>query len=140
MSHSALASWQVAKPYSLDLRERVWAAWQNGEGSQRELAERFAVSASFVRDLSRRFRASGQVAARAHGGGRQLKADAKTIQRLAALVLKYNDLTYDEYHQRLRGAGGARSLSRAAVGRLLRRLDLTRKKRRSRTMKPTASG
>ena len=140
MSYTLLARWRVAKPYSLDLRERVWAAWQNGEGSQRELAERFAVSASFVRDLSRRFRTSGQVAARAHGGGRKLKADASTIKRLAALVLKHNDLTYDEYHQRLGTAGRTCSLSRAAVGRLLRRLDLTRKKRRSRTMKPKASG
>ena len=30
----------MAKGYSLDLRQRVWSAWQNGEGSQRELARR----------------------------------------------------------------------------------------------------
>ena len=116
----------MAKGYSLDLRQRVWSAWQNGEGSQRKLAERFAVSPSFVRDLSRRFRTSGSVAAKAHGGGRPLKADPKTIKRLEGLVAKHNDLTCDEYHQRLCTTGAA--LSRASVGRLLRGLGLTRKK------------
>lgn len=130
----------MAASYSLDLRQRVWAAWQRGEGSQRGLAERFAVSASFVRDLSARFRTTGSVAASAHAGGRKLKADAKTIQRLVKLVTKHNDLTYDEYHQRLTTGTSAGSLSRAAVGRLLRRLGLTRKKRRSKTMKPAVSG
>ena len=41
----------MAKGYSLDLPQRAWRAWQNGEGSQRELAGRFAVSLSFVRDF-----------------------------------------------------------------------------------------
>ena len=127
----------MAKGYSLDLRRRVWSAWQAGEGSQRALAQRFAVSLSFVRDLSRRFRATGSVAAKPHGGGQPLKADAKTIRRLEALVARHNDLTYDEYHRRLCAKGAA--LSRASVGRLLIRLDLTRKKRRSKTMKPAAS-
>ena len=127
----------MAKGYSLDLRQRVWAAWQQGEGSQRELARRFAVSLSFVRDLSRRFRATGSVAAKPHGGGQKLKADAKTIRRLEALVTRHNDLTYDEYHRRLCAKGV--TLSRATVGRLLIRLDLTRKKRRSKTMKPAAN-
>ena len=128
----------MAKGYSLDLRQRVWSAWQKGEGSQRELAKRFAVSASFVRDLSRRFRESGSVAAKPYGGGQPLKADAKTIKRLETLVAKHNDLTYDEYHRRLCARGS--DLSRSSVGRLLIRLNLTRKKRRSKTTKPAASG
>ena len=128
----------MAKGYSLDLRQRVWSAWQHGEGSQRELARRFAVSLSFVRDLSRRFRQSGSVAAKPYGGGQPLKADARTIKRLETLVAKHNDLTYDEYHRRLSTAGSP--LSRSSVGRLLRRLGLTRKKRRSKTTKPAVSG
>ena len=115
----------------------MWAAWQAGKGSQRVLAQRFAVSLSFVRDLSRRFRATGSVVAKPHGGGQPLKADVKTIRRLEALVAKHNDLTYDEYHRRLCARGS--TLSRASVGRLLVRLDLTRKKRRSKTTKPAAS-
>ena len=60
----------MSKAYSLDLRERVWGAWQRGGGSQPQIAARFGVSVSFVRDLSRRWRESGAVAAKAHGGGR----------------------------------------------------------------------
>ena len=118
---------------------RVWTAWQSGTESQREVAARFGVSESFVRDLSRRFRATGSVATKAHGGGRRLAANAKTIARLEALVAKHNDLTNDEYHRRL-CARGAASMSRSAVGRLLVRLDLTRKKRRSRTTSAKANG
>ena len=127
----------MPRAYSEDLRERVWAAWQAGHESQPAVAARFGVSASFVRDLSRRFRATGSVAPKAHGGGRRPAADQKTVARLEALVARHNDLTYDEYHRRLR-AKGAR-LSRSALGRLLLRLDLTRKKRRSKTTKPAAS-
>ena len=128
----------MAKAYSADLRERVWAAWQNGHESQREVAARFGVSESFVRDLSRRVRATGSVAAKPHGGGRRLTADAKTLAKLEALVTRHNDLTNDEYHRRLCAKGGA--LSRSTVGRLLLRLDLTRKKRRSKTTSEPASG
>jgi transposase len=129
----------MPKAYSEDLRGRVWAAWQEGNESQRAVAARFGVSESFVRDLSRRFRATGSVAAKAHGGGRRLAADTKTIARLEALVAKHNDLTNDEYHRRLCAKGAAR-LSRSAVGRLLLRLGLTRKKRRSKTTSARANG
>ena len=130
----------MAKPYSLDLRERVWAAWQEGQESQGEIARRFAVSGSFVRDLSRRFRVDGTVAPRAHGGGRSKAADAKTLARLQALVVQRNDATNDEYHRALCATKGVVNVSRATVGRLLLALGLTRKKRRSRTTNARASG
>src|SRR5438270_592446 len=44
------------KPYSLDLRRRVLGAWQRGEGSQRQLASRFSVHLTFVRNLLRLYR------------------------------------------------------------------------------------
>lgn len=47
--------------YSADLRHRVIEAWENKEGSQRQLAQRFKVSLSFVRNLLRHYRSSGQV-------------------------------------------------------------------------------
>lgn len=132
-----VAGWRMPKAYSEDLRERVWAAWQKGDESQQAVAVRFGVSASFVRDLSRRFRTTGALAPKVHGGGRRLAADAKTVARLEKLVARHNDLTNDEYHRRLAAKGA--TLSRATVGRMLVRLDLTRKKRRSKTTKPAAS-
>lgn len=66
----------MAKGYSLDLRRRGFGAWPRGEGSQSEIAARFALSASFVRDLSRRLRESGDVAAKPYGGGRAPSVNA----------------------------------------------------------------
>ena len=127
----------MPRAYSADLCERVWAAWQRGDESQQAVAARFGVSASFVRDLSRRFRTSGTLAPKVHGGGRRPAADKKTVAKLAALAARHNDLTNDEYHRRLVAKGAA--LSRATVGRMLLRLALTRKKRRSKTTKLAAS-
>ena len=59
----------MARSYSMDLREPVWKAWQAGEGSQRALAEHFAVGLSFVRDLSRRFRQGGTLEQRGQRHG-----------------------------------------------------------------------
>lgn len=41
----------MARPYSLDLRIRVIRAYQNQEGSQRQIAQRFQVSLTFVRNF-----------------------------------------------------------------------------------------
>ena len=43
-------------PYSMDLRERVAAVIDEGEGSQRQVAKRFRVSVSFVTRLLQRRR------------------------------------------------------------------------------------
>ena len=128
----------MAKAYSLDLRQKVFGAWQNGEGSQAQMARRFGVSVSFVRDLSRRFRTSGGVAAKVHGGGRVPGANAATCQQIERLVAAHNDHTVDEHRQSLAESG--HRLSRSALGRTLLKLGLTHKKRRSATtsVKPSA--
>ena len=95
----------MPKAYSADLCERVWAAWQKGNESQQAVAARFGVSASFLRDLSRRFRTSGTLVPKAHGGGRRPAADKKAVAKLEALAARHNDLTNDEYHRQLRARG-----------------------------------
>ena len=127
----------MAKAYSLDLRRKVFAAWQQGESSQAEVGERFGVSESFVRDLSALHRQTGDVAARPHGGGRQALATPAALAQLVGLVAAHNDHTIGEHHQSLLAAGFA--LSAATTGRLLLRLRLTRKKRRSRTTRRAAN-
>ena len=121
----------MARAYSFDLRERVWAAWQRGEGTRPQLAARFGVSVSFVRDLARRGRERGEVAAKAHGGGRRPAADAAAQVAIAAAVAACNDATVDEHRQSLAAAG--HRFARSTLGRWLLRLGLTRKKRRSAT-------
>ena len=59
----------MAKAYSQDLRARIQQAWAGGASTRAQLAARFDVSVSCVRDLIRRVRQTGSVAASARGGG-----------------------------------------------------------------------
>ena len=52
-----------------DLRQRVVDAYYNNEGSIRGLVKRFMVSAGFVRDLLGRFKVTGHIDPKPHGGG-----------------------------------------------------------------------
>ena len=128
----------MAKSYSLDLRRKVFAAWQKGDSSQAEVAVRFGVSASFVRDLSALHRQTGDVAPRPRGGGQRSLATPAALEHLTGLAAVHNDHTIAEHHQGMVAAGYA--LSAATVGRMLLRLRLTRKKRRSKTTRPAANG
>ncbi len=49
------------EPLSLDLRERIVDVDERGEGSQSQIAQRFAVSRSAVGKLVRQMRRSGSV-------------------------------------------------------------------------------
>lgn len=128
----------MARAYSVDLRRKVWAAWQKGDASQAEIAHRFGVSASFVRDLSRLHRQTGDVVPRPRGGGRRALATPVALARLGSLVRAHDDDTIAEHHQNMLAAGFR--LSAATVGRMLLALRQTRKKRRLKTTRPAASG
>ena len=96
----------MAKPYSLDLRQKVFAAWQAGEGSQAQVARRFGVSRSFARDPAALHRRSGSVEARAHGGGRTSPLHQTACrQAVAAAVAAQNDATIQEHRASLAAAG-----------------------------------
>ena len=128
----------MAKAYSLDLRRKVFAAWQQGEQSQAAVGARFRVSESFVGDLAALHRQTGDVAARPRGGGRQSLATRAVLEHLGGLVRAHHDHSIAEHHADMVAAGFA--LSAATVGRMLLRLRLTRKKRRSKMMRPAANG
>jgi transposase len=92
-------------PYSKDLRERVAAAVDHGEGSQREIARRFRVSLTFVFRLLRRRREAGTLDPKPHGGCPPPALGPDELQRLAELVREKPDATLDQ----LRDRGGFRS-------------------------------
>ena len=127
----------MARAYSLDLRRKVFAAWQYGKGSQATVGARFGVSESFVGDLAALHRQTGDVAARPRGGGRKSLATPAALAHLSGLVAANNDHTIAEHHAGMLAAGFA--LSAATVGRMLLRLRQTRKKRRSKTTRPAPS-
>ncbi len=55
------------RPYSNDFRLKVVRAYERGEGSQRDLAQRFDVRLSFIQELRQRYRQTGSVAPQTTG-------------------------------------------------------------------------
>ena len=108
-------------PYSMDLRERVLAACDDGMGTA-EVAEAFSVSPAWVRRLKQRRRATGSITPRTTTPGPKPTL-APHADRLRELVRDDPDLTAEEYRDRL-GVGTAP----VTVWRMLRRLGLTHKK------------
>jgi transposase len=107
----------------MDLRTRVIAAYDRGEGSQAEIAQRFAVSSRWLQKLLQRRRATGSLAAKPHGGGRTALVTGAVAEQLRQAVTDTPDATLEELRQRL-----SVPASRMAVFRALRRLQITRKK------------
>lgn len=117
----------MARPYSVDLRERVVRAVEGG-ASRRATAAKFEVSISFVVKLMQRWRARGTLQPDRIGGWKQSTLVAHA-ERVRALVAAEPDLTIAELQSRLAAAGI--TASRSAIGRCLIATGLTRKKRRS---------
>ena len=117
------------KSYSLDLRQKIIHAYQRRLGSQRALAELFGVSVSFVEQLLRHHRCTGNVAPKPHAGGQQrrLNATAETIIREA--VHARPDITLEELCTGVADTQGLR-VSVPTMCRALQRLGLPRKKSR----------
>lgn len=112
------------RPYSKDLRERVAAAVDQGEGSQREIARRFCVSLTFVFRLLRRRRDADTLDPKPHGGCPPPALGAEDLQRLAELIAKQPDATLEQLRER-----GGFQCSLTTIWRCLHRLGLTRKKK-----------
>ena len=110
------------RPFSDDLRLRIHEARQGGE-STAEVAERFDVSAAFVRRLEQRFRLTGSLAPRQGGRGPTPKL-AGHEERLRQAVRERPDATAAEHRWRLNLPA-----SRVTVWRAMRRLGLTRKRK-----------
>src|SRR4051812_21503017 len=111
------------RPYSMDLRERVVAACDARDGTRQQIAARFSVSVSWIRDLLKRRRESGSIAPRPRGGGRALAFDGEAAGRLCDVVRADDDATLAE----LAAAAGV-ACGPSAVHRALVRLGITRKK------------
>lgn len=116
------------KPYSNDLREKIISAYQNGEGSMRSLAKRFSVSLNFVWLLIERFRETGRVDPKPHGGGQKPVIAGKHVDTLRELVRAHPDATLAELRDRFQKGTGVR-VSRSALAAKLKRLGYTRKKK-----------
>ncbi|MBZ4336759.1 helix-turn-helix domain-containing protein [Corallococcus coralloides] len=126
----------MSNGHSLDLRERVIAAWQQGEGKS-AIAQRFMLGYATVRRYIARFEASGSCRPRPHGGGARRKVDAEGEALLRRLVGERPDAT-DEELARLYTQHAQCAVGHATVNRVLHRMGLTRKKSHSMPWRATA--
>ncbi|MFM2310977.1 MAG: hypothetical protein RLZZ04_253 [Cyanobacteriota bacterium] len=114
--------------YSIDLREKILSAWQNKEGSQRDLAKRFKVSLSFIRDFLRRYRETNEIAAKPQGGDRRSKIKGKERELLKIIVTEQNDIYLREIQAAIQQRAGI-EVSVSSLCRTLKQLKLERKKK-----------
>ena len=112
------------RPYSMDLRERVAAAIDAGEGSQRQVAKRFRVSVSFVTRLVQRRRDAGTLAPKTHGGGPRPALGFPERVRLAVRIAEHPDATLKQLKE-----WGGFACTLTTLWRTLRRFRLTYKKK-----------
>lgn len=116
------------KPYSTDLRERIVRAYEDGEGTQRELAERFDVSLRCVQMLLHRWREDSTVEPKPHGGGQPAKISPPQEDHLRKALQEQPDATLEELRQHMREHCGI-EVSVMSVHRTLLRMGITRKKK-----------
>ena len=111
-------------PLSNDLRERIVAAVEAGEHSLQELADLFSAHLSTIVRLLQRYRTTGSVQPKPHGGGMPPKLDAQAVARLLELVRQQPDATLAELRERL-----GIPCSVMAIFRALKRNRISRKKK-----------
>lgn len=111
------------KAYSNDLRQKIVRAYENQEGSYRQLAKRFSVSLGFVQNLMKRYRATGQVDPLPHRGGSAPKLTPDQMELVAELIAKDPQATLAQLCDRLEQIIQIR-LSQATMSRIRNRLKL----------------
>ena len=114
------------RAFSNDLRQRVIAAYQAKEGTQQQIAGRFAVSVQWVRKILAHLRITGSIDPKPHGGGRNRTFDQQASDRLRQAVGDKPDATLAELAQ-IAGVTASPSM----VHRALKDLGITRKKKRN---------
>ena len=118
------------KAYSRDLRQKIVDAYNNKEGSYRQLAKRFRVSLSFVQNLLKRYREVGTLEPKPHGGGQTPKLTPEQRALVPQLVAEDEVATLDQLCERLEQRTGVR-VSRATMGRILKHFQLPRSRQRA---------
>lgn len=114
-------------PYSIDLRQRIINAYEAREGSQRQIAERFQVSLSFVKRLIRRYRETGALKPKCHGGGAIAIIKQSELKQIEQLVKEQPDALLRELCERWEVRKGVK-VSISTMHRRLEKLKLTTKK------------
>ena len=123
---------------SQDLRERIVAAYERGEGSYRELAQRFGVSKPYVGKLVRQKRELGHCRCLLQNNGRKRLLDQEQQDRLRKHLQEHPDATVAQRHEELK-LPGSEHATYIACRRLGWRYKKSRSERLSRIVKTSPS-
>jgi transposase len=115
--------------YSLDFRQKIVSAYEDGVETIVEVAERFEVSPSFIKKMLAQNRLTGSIAPVGHRGGQRRRLADKHRQWLLRTVLGEPDITLGDLQERL-AEKKQMVVSVPTLSRELRRLNLRRKKNR----------
>jgi transposase len=118
------------KPYSLDLRAKIVEACLQQDGAIRQLAHRFKVSARFVWALIHCLRRTGSYAPKPPGGGNPSCIQPSHYKMIAKLVKQDPEATLAELCRHVEATCQV-TPSKSSMPRVLDKLQLTRKTRRS---------
>ena len=110
----------------MDLRERIVAAYDRGEATRQQIAERYDVSLGMVKKLLQQRRKTGDLAPRHKNSGRKPKITAKHQRHLKRLVTAHPDMTLEELREAIEV-----DCTVQAIHYALQRMGLSLKKRRS---------
>jgi len=91
----------MKKPISLDLRERIVAAYVGKEGTREEVAKRFKVSVGMVKKLLAQKSRTGDLMPRYRFCGRKARLEPEHGKSMRRLVELEPDVTLEEIKQRL---------------------------------------
>ena len=116
------------RAYSKNLRQNIIDAYNNKEGSYRQLAKRFSVSLSFIQTLIGRYQDTGRVEPLPHAGGNQAKLKREHLEILKQLAQENSDATLDKLCELL-NAKTQIKVSRATMSRVLHQLQINRKRK-----------
>lgn len=115
------------KAYSIDLRQKIVDAYNEGNISQRQLAKQFRVALSFIEKLLKQHRETGSIAPKVRTQQTPTKLNSEQLAVLQQLVEANNDATLEELREQLRQKTGV-LIGRSTVDRMVKKLNLTVKK------------
>ena len=87
------------KALSLDLRQRIVAAYDAGEGTRQQIADRFKVSVHMVKKLLAQRRKLGSIEPQSHRCGRKPRFTEQDLCWLRQTVEKRPDITLQELRE-----------------------------------------
>jgi transposase len=127
----------MGRPYGDDLRRKFLSAYDQGEETLAELAERFLVSVGWAKKISAQRTRTGQAERAPHRAGRKPHAGAEAQQQILVWMGAKPDLTLAEIQAKLLSLAAVK-LSIPQIWHLLRKMGLRLKKSRSTPANATA--